>query len=93
VLSASASTLLLRRRRCAAARLAALLSVGLIVWGWFVAQYPRLIGPRLTLTNAAASPSALAAVCVAIALVLVAALPALYLLFAVFARPSPELTK
>jgi cytochrome d ubiquinol oxidase subunit I len=37
----------LARRRYQLARGATMLTAGAIVWGWLIAQSPRLIGPRL----------------------------------------------
>jgi cytochrome bd ubiquinol oxidase subunit II len=81
------------RRRYVLARGATLLSAGAILWGWLIAQSPRLIGTRLTIHSAAATAPALTALAVAGALVLVAVLPAFYLLYVLFARPSPEVTE
>jgi cytochrome d ubiquinol oxidase subunit II len=80
LVAAALAPLLLARARYRPARFAALLSTSSLLWGWFVAQAPRLIGPHLTIDSAAASPAALGAACVAISLVLLASLPALYLL-------------
>ena len=57
-----------------------------------IAQAPHLIGP-LTIRGAAASHAALTAVAVAIGIVLISVLPAMYLLFALFARPVSEETQ
>jgi cytochrome d ubiquinol oxidase subunit II len=81
------------RRRYMLARGATLLSGGVILWGWLIAQSPRLIGTHLTIDSAAATAPALTALAVAGALVLVAVLPAFYLLYVLFARPSPEVTE
>ena len=81
-------------RRCyLLARGATMLAAGAIVWGWLIAQSPRLIGPRLTIHTAAATPAALTALAIAGAAVLIAVLPAFYLLYVLFAHPSPEITQ
>ena len=81
------------RRGYALARGATLLAAAAILWGWLIAQSPRLIGTRLTIHSAAATAPALTALAVAGAVVLVAVLPAFYLLYVLFARPSPEVTE
>jgi cytochrome bd-type quinol oxidase subunit 2 len=64
-----------------------------LMWGWFVAQSPNLIGTRLTLHTAAATHPALTAIAIAGGIVLLAVLPAFYLLFVIFARAVPEVTQ
>ncbi len=83
----------LARRRYQLARAAAVLTAGAIVWGWLIAQSPRLIGTQLTIHTAAATHAALAAIAIAIAAVLIAVLPAFYLLYLLFAHPTPEITQ
>jgi len=61
-----------------------------LLWGWFVIQDPHLIGPRLTIHSAAATHAALGAITIAGGAVLLLVLPAMYLLFAVFARAEIE---
>jgi cytochrome d ubiquinol oxidase subunit II len=81
------------RRRYLLARRATMLTAGAIVWGWLIAQSPRLIGARLTIHTAAATHAALTALAIAGAAVLIAVLPAFYLLYVLFAHPSPEMTQ
>ncbi|MGH2886729.1 MAG: cytochrome d ubiquinol oxidase subunit II, partial [Solirubrobacteraceae bacterium] len=88
--AAGLSLLALVIRRYRVARAASLLTGVALVWGWLVAQSPNLIGSRLTIRTAAATPPALTAVAIACGLVLLGVLPALYLLFVMFARPRPE---
>jgi cytochrome d ubiquinol oxidase subunit II len=83
----------LARRRYQLARGATMLTAGAIVWGWLIAQSPRLIGARLTIHTAAATHAALIAIAIAVAAVLIAVLPAFYLLYILFAHPSPEMTQ
>jgi cytochrome bd ubiquinol oxidase subunit II len=83
----------LASRRYLLARGATMLTADAIVWGWLVAQSPRLIGARLTIHTAAATHAALTALAIAGAAVLVAVLPAFYLLYVLFAHPSPEMTQ
>jgi cytochrome bd ubiquinol oxidase subunit II len=83
----------LARRRYLLARGATMLAAGAIVWGWLIAQSPRLIGTRLTIHAAAATPPALTALAIAGVAVLIAVLPAFYLLYVLFGHPSPEVTE
>ncbi|OAI39436.1 hypothetical protein AYO39_02860 [Actinobacteria bacterium SCGC AG-212-D09] len=91
--AAALSPLALSRRRYALARGACLVTGAAVLWGWFVSQGPHLIGTRLTIHTAAATHAALISIAVAGGLVLLLVLPAMYLLFAVFARPEPEVTE
>lgn len=83
----------LTRGRYQLSRVATILTAGAIVWGWLIAQSPRLIGPELTIHTAAATHTALTAIAIAIAAVLIAVLPAFYLLYLLFAHPTPEMTQ
>jgi cytochrome bd ubiquinol oxidase subunit II len=83
----------LATRRYGIARVGSLLTGAALVWGWFVAQAPHLVGVRLTLQTAAASHSALAAIAIASGIVLVTVLPSFYLLFTLFDRTLPEATQ
>ena len=81
------------RRRYLLGRGAGLVSGAAVLWGWFAVQAPDLIGPRLTIHSAAATDAALGAIALAAGVVLLLVLPAMYLLFAVFARPELEVTE
>jgi cytochrome bd ubiquinol oxidase subunit II len=83
----------LARRRYRLARGATILTAGAILWGWLIAQSPRLIGTRLTIHAAAATPPALTALAIAGLAVLIAVLPAFHLLYTLFSHPSPEVTQ
>jgi cytochrome d ubiquinol oxidase subunit II len=74
------------------ARGATVLSAVTVIWGWILAQAPHLFGP-LTVHSAAASGPALTAVAIAVGVTLATVVPALFLLFGVFARPVPEETR
>lgn len=89
----TASLLALARRRYSLARGANVIATGALMWGWLIAQSPRRIGTHLTIDTAAAAPPALTAVAIAVGIVLLLVLPAVYLLFGVFARPLPEVTE
>ena len=90
--AAVVSLLAFARRRYAPARLSTMCTGGALVWGWLVAQSPNLVGPRLTIHSAAAPSPALTAVAIAGGIVLACVLPALFVLFVLFARQSPEVT-
>ena len=91
--AAVASPVAFWRRRYLLARGASLLTGAAVLWGWFVSQAPQLVGPRFTIHSAAATHAALVAIAIAAGTVLLLVLPAMYLLFAVFARPEPEVTE
>jgi cytochrome bd ubiquinol oxidase subunit II len=84
------SLLALAGRWYGVARVLTMLSGAAVLWGWFVAQSPRLVGTRLTIHTAAATHPALIAIAISIAIVLLLVLPATYLLFALFGRPVLE---
>jgi len=83
----------LARRRYVLARGATILTTTAIIWGWLIAQSPRLIGTRLTIHTAAATGPALSALAIAIVAVLIAVLPAFYLLYTLFGHSSPKATE
>jgi cytochrome d ubiquinol oxidase subunit II len=91
--AAAMSLLAMWRRRYLLARGASLLTGAAVLWGWFAVQAPHLIGPRLTIHSAAATHAALGAIAIAGGVVLLLVLPAMSLLFAVFARPELEVTE
>jgi cytochrome d ubiquinol oxidase subunit II len=91
--AAAMSLLATWRRRYLLARAAGLLTGAAVLWGWFAVQAPHLIGARLTIQSAAATHAALAAIAIAGGVVLLLVLPAMSLLFAVFARPELEVTE
>jgi cytochrome bd ubiquinol oxidase subunit II len=91
--AAALSLLALWRRHYLLAHGACLLTGAAVLWGWFVSQAPHLIGSHLTIHMAAATHAALVSIAIAAGLVLLLVLPAMYLLFAVFARPELEVTE
>jgi cytochrome bd ubiquinol oxidase subunit II len=93
IAAVSLALLALARRHYLIARAASVIAGAALLWGWFAAQAPHLIGPRLTIHTAAASRAALAAIAIAGGVVLLVVLPAMYLLFTVFARSGPEVAK
>ncbi len=72
------------------ARVTTVLTAAALLWGWFAAQAPHLIGARLGIHTAAATHPALMAIAISIGIVLLLVLPATYLLFALFGRPVLE---
>jgi cytochrome d ubiquinol oxidase subunit II len=81
--------ILVWRGRFGPARASAALAVVAIVAGWAVAQRPRFL-PGLTVSQAAASPSTLIAVIVAVVVGAVVLVPSLLLLFGLFLRGHLE---
>jgi cytochrome d ubiquinol oxidase subunit II len=79
---------LLWTRRFRWARLAAATQAGLIILGWAASQHPYLVVPDVTLSNAAAGPTAQRMLLVALVVGALTVLPSLALLFRVF-RPGP----
>lgn len=66
------------------ARIAAAAQVTFILWGWAAAQYPYVLPPTLTITDAAAPSRTLVLVLWALAAGACVLLPSLYYLFRVF---------
>ena len=93
ILAALLSLYAVASRRYLLARAATILTAGAIIWGWLIAQSPRLIGTRLNIHTAAATHTALTALAIAGAAVLIAVLPAFLLLYILFAHPTPEMTQ
>jgi cytochrome d ubiquinol oxidase subunit II len=91
--SAAVSLLALAWRWYAVARGATVLTAAAVLWGWFVAQAPHLVGARATIHTAAATHAALAAIAISAGMVLLLVIPAMYLLFSIFARPVLEVAE
>ncbi len=77
------------RRHYTAARLAAGLAVAGVLWGWAAAQYPDLVVGQIAAASAAAPTQNLRAMLIAIGFGVAVLLPALFMLFRVFADPEP----
>jgi cytochrome bd ubiquinol oxidase subunit I len=92
LLALATALLAFRARGYRLARWATVIGAGALIWGWIIAQAPHLIG-QLTIRSASASHSALTAVAVAVGIVLMSVLAAMYLLFTMFARPLSEETQ
>jgi cytochrome d ubiquinol oxidase subunit II len=92
VLAAVASGLAVLTRRFRVARLAAVAWVAIIIGGWALAQYPYLVVPDLTVTNAAASRAMMRVALWTYVVGAILLIPALWLLFALFKGKNPATT-
>jgi cytochrome d ubiquinol oxidase subunit II len=79
---------LLLVRRFVLVRLTAALAVAAVLWGWGLAQYPDVLLPGLTISQAAAPPATLLATTICVAAGLVLLLPSLAWLFLQFQRST-----
>jgi cytochrome bd ubiquinol oxidase subunit II len=79
---------LLLIRRFVLVRLTAALAVAAVLWGWGAAQYPDVLLPGLTVSQAAAPPATLLATAICMAAGLVLLLPSLAWLFLQFQRST-----
>jgi cytochrome bd ubiquinol oxidase subunit II len=77
-------------RRFVVARFAAIAEVTLILTGWSLAQYPRLITPDITIFNAAAPETTLRLLTYAVVAGAIVLFPSLFFLFRVFKGFSKE---
>lgn len=84
VLASLGAMAALWRRSFRQARIAAILEVSLIVWGWALGQFPYLVPPEITVENAAAPTATLRLVVIALVVGLAVLLPSLRYLFKVF---------
>ncbi len=75
-------------RRYLLARALGVGQVMLILWGWAAAQYPYLVPPSLTLSNAAASHATLRLLLIALIAGAVILFPSFYYLYRVFKGPA-----
>jgi cytochrome d ubiquinol oxidase subunit II len=83
----------LAARRDVVARAAVATAMAALVWGWGLAQYPRLACSRVTVASAAASPPELHAIAIALAAGAVLLAPAMWLLYVAFRRQPPEVAQ
>jgi cytochrome d ubiquinol oxidase subunit II len=65
---------------------AATLAVTAVLWWWAAAQYPYLLAPQLTISEAAAGRATLVAMLVSLVVGSLLLVPSLVLLFVVFQR-------
>ncbi len=85
-LFSGAALIALWRQRFEVARFAAIGQVTLILLGWGLAQYPNLVTPDITVTNAAAPEFTLRLLVIALGFGAILLLPSLAYLFYVFKR-------
>lgn len=76
------------KRAYRVARVAAIVEVSLIVWGWALGQFPYLVPPDLTIGNAAAPEATLRLLTIALVLGMALLIPSLRYLFKVFKSVS-----
>jgi cytochrome bd ubiquinol oxidase subunit II len=86
----AATALALRTRRDRVARAAMVAAMVSLVWGWGLAQFPRLVGPGITVATSAAPAAELHAITIALAAGAVLLLPSLWLLHGAFRRTATE---
>jgi cytochrome d ubiquinol oxidase subunit II len=79
-------------RRFRIARVTAVIEVGVLLVGWALAQYPYLIVPDLTYSNAAASDAMLRVALITYGIGAVVLVPSLVLLFMIFKGENPAVT-
>lgn len=91
VIAGAVSLAAVWRRRYRAARASAALAVVAVLWGWGVAQYPRLIGRDVTVSAATASHAMVVAFLIVTAAGLALLAPALWLLYGHFRRHPIEI--
>ena len=92
-LGLATSAAALHRRRDGWARGAAVVAMAALVWGWGLAQFPRLVGPRVTVASSAAPAAELHAIAIALGAGALLLLPSLWLLHVAFRRSAQEATR
>ncbi len=85
----TASLVLLYRRRFLTARLTAAAAVTAVLWAWALAQYPQLLNPGLTISQAAATRAVLSATAISLGVGAVLLVPSLAWLYLLFQRSAP----
>jgi cytochrome d ubiquinol oxidase subunit II len=75
------------KRRYRLARMLAMAQISFIIAGWGLAQFPLLIGPDLTFTNAAAPENVLRALVKALTAGAILLFPSLWYLYRIFKNP------
>jgi cytochrome d ubiquinol oxidase subunit II len=85
----AASLGLLYRRNFITARLTAALAVTAVLWAWAAAQYPKLLNPGLTISQAAAGRPVLLATLASLGAGTVLLVPSLAWLYILFQRSEP----
>jgi len=87
--AATVAIIALWKRRYPLARICAVAQVSLILWGWGLAQSPYLVEPDINILNAAAPPSVMRLLLLALILGGVLLLPSFFYLYRIFkSRPD-----
>ncbi|HEX2154541.1 MAG TPA: cytochrome d ubiquinol oxidase subunit II [Acidimicrobiia bacterium] len=89
VIAGVAAVVFLVLRRFWPARVASVLAVMSILWGWAVAQYPYMLAGQITIQEAAAHPATLDAMLVSLTVGAILLVPSMVLLFVMFQRTAP----
>lgn len=76
-------------KRYRTARILIILEAAFLLGSWGLSQYPYIIPPDITITNAANDPNVILILLISIAIGMVILLPSLYYLFSVFKLPYP----
>ncbi|MGH9004732.1 MAG: cytochrome d ubiquinol oxidase subunit II, partial [Acidimicrobiia bacterium] len=79
-----ASIALLTAQRFRLARVTAALAVAAVLWGWALAQYPVMLPPHVTVSDAAATPAVLHATLATVAVGMIFLIPSLLWLLTLF---------
>jgi cytochrome bd ubiquinol oxidase subunit II len=88
---AIAAFVALLRRKYKAARIAAMVQVGLILWGWGLSQFPFFLQGQLTVSEAAAAPPVLRALIGATIAGLFLLFPSIWYLMQIFKGNSEDI--
>ena len=88
--AACAVCILLYRRHWRLAQMAVVIQICLILWGWSAAEYPFLVAPDISISNAASSASTLHFLLVALCSGALLLFPSLLYLLRVFKRSHQE---
>jgi cytochrome d ubiquinol oxidase subunit II len=83
----------LRAYRIRLARIAMVVATAAILWGWGLAQFPRLVGQHLTVATAAAPRAELNAIAIALAAGAAVLAPSLWLLYGAFRRNPTHIAR
>jgi cytochrome d ubiquinol oxidase subunit II len=87
------SAIALHRQRHGWGRGAAVVAMAGLVWGWGLAQFPRLVGPHVTVASSAAPAAELHAIAIALGAGALLLLPSLWLLHVAFRRNAQDATR
>ena len=88
---AIAAFVALLKRKYKVARIAAMVQVGLILWGWGLSQFPFFLQGKLTVSEAAAAPPVLRALIGATTAGLLLLFPSIWYLMQIFKGNSENI--